>query len=308
MSASQEPAHPSTLYTKDAVLPFLVNESNVRGRIARLEDSLDPILKRHDYPDAVSKALAELLVIASMLASNLKEDGVFTIQVSGDGPVPMFVADAVYGGAIRGCAEVKGEVADAASVTELTGKGYIAITLDQGGERYQGVVELEGDTFSKIIEQYFVQSQQIDTFIRARVEQSLDTRSGEKTWIAGGLLIERMPEGEGDVPLELDEAKQRWEHALALSHTVKDNELLDVDLGLSDLLFRLYHEDGVWIYDAQAVRDECRCSRKKVESTLTTLPRDEVFGLLEEGEVAVHCHFCNTHHRFDEAALEALFA
>lgn len=309
MSASKESSHPSTVFTKDAVLPFLVNESNVRGRIARLEKSVDTILKRHAYPEAVNKALAELLVIAAMLASNLKVDGVFTIQVSGDGAVPMFVVDAVYGGAIRGCAEVKGEVPEQVkNVSELTGKGYIAITLDQGGERYQGVVELAGESFAEIIQNYLVHSQQIDTFIHARVEQSLNTQTKQKTWLAGGLLIERMPEGEGENPMSLEEAKGKWETALALSKTVQDAELLDTDLGLSDLLYRLFHEDGVWIYDAQGVKDQCRCSREKVADTLSTMSKDEVLGLLDEGEVAVHCHFCNTHHRFDEAQINALFA
>ncbi len=308
MSASQDHSPKASFYTKDAVIPFLVNESNVRGRVARLEKAVDGILRRHDYPEPVSKALGELLVIASMLASNLKRDGIFTVQIKGNGPVPMFVVDAVYGGALRGFADVKGELGEVSQVTDMTGEGYIAITLDQDGERYQGIVELKGEFFAELIQQYFVQSQQIDTFIHARIAESLNTETKQKCWVAGGIMIERLPEEEAGAELSDAESKQRFEHAYALARTVSDGELLGTELGLSDLLYRLYHEDGVWVYDAQLIEDKCRCSREKVEQALVTMPKADVKEMMEEGEVAVHCHFCNTHHRFNDADIDALFA
>jgi molecular chaperone Hsp33 len=278
-----------TLYS-DKITPFLLHESDVRGRFVRLGATVDTILNRHNYPQPVSKLLGELLLVAAMLSSNLKHEGIVTLQMKGNGAVPMMVADAVYGGAIRGYADVKegAEIIGKSPRALLGDNAYLAITLDaEAGERYQGVVELEGESIVDALNAYFRNSQQMDVAFKLAVSKGL-------SWVAGGAMIERLPS-------ELDtteEAVEAWHYAKVMLQTLKDEELLDISLDAGDLLYRLYHEQGVIAYDAKPLTTACRCSRERIQNLLISMPREDREHALVDGKVSVHCQFCNTTQEF----------
>lgn len=287
----------------NTLIPFMINDAPVRGRVVRLESVIDAILARHDYPPRLSEWLAETLVLAAMLASNLKSDGILTIQIQSKGPVSLLVVDAVYGGALRGYAQY-----DDAAVSAIRGEklasifaeGYLAITLDPGaeGQRYQGVVPLEGATITETVQHYFSQSQQLHAEFRSAVGRQTVLGDAADHWIAAGMYIERMPD-EGD-RADADEA---WNRSRALLGTLRDDELLDAGLPLSDLLHRLFHEDGVWVYEPQLLKDECRCSREKIGGVLRGMEAYRLDELVEDGKITVNCQFCSTDYVFNPAEL-----
>ncbi len=305
-----------TINPNNAITPFLIHQSNVRGRMVRMQDTLDTILTTHDYPEQVSQLLGEGLMIVAMLASNLKHNGVFTLQARGDGPIGMVVADAVFGGGLRGYAAFDDTKLSALlseeetpSLAQLMGQGHLAITLDAGGknQRYQGVVGLEGTSISEAITHYFTQSQQID--VKFHIALGRD----KATWRGGAMMIERLPEGvlpmDRDAVDDIQEVgEEEWRAAYSMMHTLSDEELIDIELSPAELLYRLYNADGVWVHDALPLHHECRCSRGKVESALRTIARNEIEALKrEDGLLSVVCEFCKSEELFDELQLERLY-
>lgn len=286
----------------DMVQPFQIERSGLRGRMVRLGPALDRILAQHDYPEAVSVLLAETAALGVLLASALKYDGVFTLQASGDGPVSILVADVTTDGALRAYAKFDAEaVPKQGALGDLIGKGHLAFTVDQGDftDRYQGIVALTGDTLAECVQHYFRQSEQIDAGIALAVQ-----RTGG-SWRAGGLSIQRLPDVERQVPAS--DREDDWRRAMILMNSATDAELLDPALAPNALLYRLFHEDGVRVYDPVPIRAACRCARERVERVLAALPRDEVTDLKEDGAVRVTCEFCNTEYKFDDAALALLY-
>ena len=284
----------SSLPLFDILTPFMLEGGAVRGRIVRLGPTADTVLGRYDYPPQVARMLGELLVAAAMLSANLKQSGIFTVQVRGHGLVPLIVVDAVYGGELRGYAEVS-PAADAAirahteySPRKLVGDGaYLAITLDQGEntERYQGIVSLEGDSIAEALMGYFTNSEQLEVEVKLAVTH-------EEHWRAAGMMIERMPNAAG---LDVDES---WRYARAVSATVTDEELFDPLLDAPALLYRLFHEEGVWVYDPQILSVGCRCSRERILSILMGMSITERADMVMDGAVTVHCQFCNKEELF----------
>lgn len=298
--------------TADRIQPFRVNDTPARGRAVRLDDTIDTILSRHDYPEAVARNLGQLLLLTAMLAQALKFDGVFTAQISGKGPVSLMVADCTTDGRLRGCAQFDTDALEAiepgggnASVPRLFGEGYLAITLDQGPhmDRYQGVVALEGESLADCLHGYFRQSEQVETAIRLAVDRS--GGNGECKWRAGGVMLQRMPDEAG---VDAEQSDEGWRRAVVLASSVRDEELLDDTLPMRDLLYRLFNEDGVWVYEPASVGFGCRCSRERVEWVLRGLTDAEVEEMSDDGEVEVRCEFCNTAYHYDEAALTELRA
>jgi len=277
----------------DRLTPFLLHDSDVRGRFVRLNDTIDTILNRHDYPEPVSKLLGELLVVVAMLSSNLKSEGIVTLQMKGNGSVPMLVVDAVSGGDIRGYADLaQGAAADIASLKHITPRAlmgedsYLAITLDMGDteQRYQGVVGLEGESMVDALNAYFRNSQQLDVAFKLVVGKK------DGHWCAAGAMIERLPNESSTS----EEAAEAWHYAQAMLHTLKTDELLDVSLDANELLYRLYHEQGVVAYEAKTISTHCRCSRERIHSLLMSMPEQDRREALLDGKVSVHCQFCNT--------------
>jgi molecular chaperone Hsp33 len=279
----------------DLVQPFQIEASRLRGRLVRLGPVVESVLGRHAYPEPVGSLLAEMLTLAALLASALKYDGVFTLQAKGDGPVRLMVADVTSGGDMRGFAQFDparlGGLDASASVPRTLGAGYLAFTVDQGTrtDRYQGIVELVGASLVDCVHHYFRQSEQIEAGIKLAVAGGVR----RERWRAGALMLQRLPGAAGDEAAEDD-----WRHALALMASATAAELVGGDLSMHDLLYRLFHEQGVRVYAPVALRAGCRCSRERVETVLRALPAGELESAVVDGHVIVTCEFCNASYRF----------
>ncbi len=286
---------------KNFILPFQLESSALRGRVVRLDTAIDEILTAHAYPAAVNGALAETIALAAMLSSMLKYDGIFTLQVRGKGALSMLVADMTSAGVIRGCAtfDVDELPAGAATLREMMGEGYIAFTVDQGEgtERYQGIVELKGEGLVDSIQHYFTQSEQIQTGI------ILSAAPAGGQWRAQGMMIQRMPE-EGGKPLGNAE-EDDWRRAMVLMQSCKDEELLDPALTSEDILFRLFHEEGVRVFEPQDIRKGCRCSEGKIAAMLKMMSGEDIRDMAVNGSITMTCEFCSREYRFNPDDLAA---
>jgi len=296
------------------ILPFQLEKSALRGRAVRLGSVLDDILTAHDYPYPVAHLVAEVVTVTMLLSSMLKYEGIFTLQAKGDGPISMIVADMTSSGDIRGCAsydaerlEVSRQALQALKTPEgsqnhlaqYLGQGYLAFTVDQGGERYQGIVELKGASLVDCVQHYFTQSEQIKTGIHL----SAGLRDG--AWRAGGIMFQHIPEDDGNRETPLGNLDQDdWRRSMILLNSAKDDELLATDMEASDLLFRLFHEDGVIIYDGQTVQKQCRCDQQRVENAVRGLSGDDVGFLMKDGVIEADCEFCGTSYTVDPAILK----
>ncbi|HEY9348984.1 MAG TPA: Hsp33 family molecular chaperone HslO [Inquilinus sp.] len=287
----------------DLILPFQIEASGLRGRLVRFGPLLDEILGRHAYPEPVAHLLAETVVLTALLASALKYEGVFTLQAKGDGPVRLVVADVTTDGAVRANAmfDEARLTGTATTVPALLGKGHLAFTVDQGQdtERYQGIVDLSGETLWECAQHYFRQSEQLQAGLRSAV------RHGENGWRGGGIMLQRLPDPEKQVPTDREDD---WRRAMVLLGSATDDELTQPALSGEALLFRLYNEDGVRVFPSQPMRFSCRCSRERVASMLKSMPKAEIESLAVDGRVEVACEFCNTRYDFDRDQLAALYA
>jgi molecular chaperone Hsp33 len=272
--------------------------------LVRLGPALDVILHQHAYPEPVAQLLAEAVVIATALASALKYDGVFTLQTKSDGPVRMLVADVTSEGGLRAYAQYD---KDKLRGEDVLGKGYLAFTCSLAGQedRYQGIVALEGDTLSEAVQHYFRQSEQIPTGIIAAA-----SRDANEHWRGGCLLLQRMPR-EGGINIETTSPSaevEDWTRAMLLMGTCTAGELTDSDLTAETLLYRLFHEEGVRLYDPHTLRHQCRCSQQRVIGMLRSLPRAEIEEMAQDGVTTVTCEFCNKSYVFEAADLDAVYA
>ncbi len=309
----------------EAALPFQVPALDLRGRLIRLGPSLDIMIERHNYPPAVAELLAEAMTLAATLASSIKYDGIFTLQIRGDGPVRLLVTDVTSSGQMRGYAQfdrARLEAAlaegapDISPVPRLLGAGTLAFTVDQGPdtERYQGVVALEGATLAECAQGYFRQSEQLKTGLRLAVSRQVngDGPNGPGAhWRGAALMIQRLPgeltpDGFSD---DSDEADERWRVAIIKLSTTTDQEMLDGRLPGEQLLYRLYHEEGVHASPPRRLEFGCRCSRQRIENVLRSFPKEEIAELKDDsGQIVATCEFCLTEYRFSEAEVEALGA
>ena len=300
----------------DIVLPFAVENADVRGRIARLGPLADEVLRRHAYPAAVSHLLGEALCLLVLLGSTLKISGSLSLQMKGDGPVRLLTADYVRHGA--GMARVRGYAgfdrqADYAGLenafARLVGQGYFALTVDPGGdaERYQGIVALEGASLSECAERYFHTSEQIPTAIRlavgrlyAREAGHLAPEAGAGQWRAGGVMVQHLPrqQNHARAPEDPLDEHEDWRRCRILMQTATDAELLEPALPSETLLYRLFHEDGVRVFPGAHASFGCRCSRERLAGLLRQYPRDELAELLQDGHITGDCEFCNEAYRF----------
>jgi molecular chaperone Hsp33 len=306
----------------DLVQPFMLESSGIRGDLVRLGGVADHIITRHAYPEPLAALLCEMLALTAMLSSMMKYDGVFSLQTKGDGPVGLMVADMTSEGHLRGYAGFDAAKLEAAlagdggapddgrpGVAELLGAGYLAFTMDQGPgtERYQGIVDLSGPALADCLQHYFRQSEQIQTGL---IVASGGTRGA---WTSAGLILQRVP-GQGAGPAAGPNAPagppdaDAWRRAMILQASCTQDELLDPELPVNDLLYRLFHEEGVRVFRRRPLDARCSCSRKRLEKTLRAMPRAEIEDLKLDGKVIVTCEFCNRRYRFDGAALERIYA
>jgi len=315
----------------DAVLPFSVEALDVRGRAVRLGPSVDTILRRHGYPDAVARLLGEAAALTVLLGSSLKFEGRFQLQTKTDGPVDMLVVDFEAPDRVRATARFDAERVAALSAkangagtraAELIGHGHLAMTVDQGTtqSRYQGVVAMEGQSLEEAAHQYFRQSEQIPTRVRLAVAEQFE--GGQAHWRAGGLLVQFLPRSvdrmrqadlpPGDAPeghASLDEAgvpeDDAWVEARSLVETVADHELVDPAVSSERLLYRLFHERGVRVFEAQAVVERCRCSPERVMGMIRSFSAQERRDMVaDDGSIAITCEFCSRRYTLDPAEVE----
>lgn len=275
---------------RDSLRRFVFENSHVRGELIHLDATWRAVLERHAYPPPVRDLLGRAMAATALLIATLKMEGTLTLQVRGDGPVSLLVVQASTGRTLRGLAHSKGAV-EAGTLQQLFGAAQLVITIDpeQGRERYQGIVELKGETFAAALESYFAESEQLATRLWLAVDEQQ----------AAGLLLQALP-GMQDDP-------DTWQRAVLLAETLRDDELLN--LSAPELLHRLYHEDDVRLFEAHPVSFRCSCSRERIETVLRSLGYDEVRDILrEEGVIGVDCEFCNQHYELDSVDAERLFA
>ncbi len=295
----------------DLLRPFQLERSALRGRLVRLGPTVDTVLTRHDYPEPISRQLGELLVLTATLAGALKFQGRFSLQIRSDGPISLMLADCTNDGEIRGYAQFDPDkVANATrdDVPGLFGQGHLALTVEQGefADAHQGIVELAGASLTECMQVYFRQSEQVQTGLRVAVER-VGGAKGPR-WRAGGIMVQRLP-GEKPPGREIIASDEDWYRTMVLLSTATSAELVDPDLPLEHLLLRLFHEEGVRVFNPLPLSFGCRCSRERVEMVLRAFPEEDIEDMkLESGDLVVTCQFCNRDYRFDEAELLRLRA
>ena len=263
--------------------------------------------------------MAETITLTLLLSSMLKYDGIFTLQASGDGPVGMLVSDMVTpGNVVRGCATYDEDRLQAAReqlsalatpeasqnhLAQYLGKGHIAFTVDQaaGEDRYQGIVDLEGVSLVDCVQHYFKQSEQIQTGIKMAV----GLRDGK--WRAGGIMIQALPEDQVSVKAGVENTgEDDWRRSMILMDSCTEDEFLSPELHSNLLLYRLFHEEGVRVFDAAPIEKGCRCSRERVETMLKTMPDDDMDYMMREQQIDMVCEFCSTNYVFDSAQIKSI--
>ena len=324
------PSSTMTSNEDDHVVPFRIEHLEASGRLVRLGPAIDDILTRHTYPDKVSEVLGQALLLVSMFGSMIKDRQTaetgsqsterFILQTQSDGAINLIVADYVHPGHLRGYArfneDLLRQLDEEDLESKLLGKGHLAMTIDRGSDtdRYQGIVSLEDEGpnagLPGAANQYFQQSEQLPTFIRLAMAKHFDAmaENGENEnqgwkWRGGALMVQKLTSLGGhksanpqelDVSTDASDPKDNWNRTHIVSQSIKDHELLDPLLSSSDLLFRLYHEDGVRIFDALDLKAACSCSLKGVEQMLAGFTRGERKDMIkEDGKVHITCEFCN---------------
>ncbi|EKO3572006.1 MULTISPECIES: Hsp33 family molecular chaperone HslO [Vibrio] len=273
---------------------YLFEDLSVRGELVQLNDVYQRIITSKDYPVPIQHLLGELLVATSLLTATLKFEGSITMQLQGDGPVSLVVINGDNQQKMRGVARWDGHIAPDATLHQLVGNGYLVITIEpKKGERYQGVVGLEGDNLAQVLEGYFLRSEQLKTRLWIRTGE----HDGKPH--AAGMLLQVMPDGTG--------SEEDFEHLEQLTNTVKDSELFGLEA--TELLYRLYNQEKVQLFTPQIVEFVCGCSRERSAAAIITIAQDEVNSILaEEGQVSLHCDYCGTTYSFDSAQVSELFA
>ncbi len=281
----------------DQTQRFLFDDNDVRGETATLTESYQHVLAKHAYPEPVAQLLGELLAAAALLVGTLKFDGLLSLQARSDGPVPLLMVECSSDREVRGIARYHAEqIAPDATLRELMPEGMLAITVEPAkGQRYQGIVGLEGVDLAACLSEYFAASEQLPT----RFWLAADSRR------ACGLLLQQLP---ADRIHDPEEREASWQHLRTLADTLSAEELLGLDT--ETVLHRLYHEESLRLFEAQPIRFRCSCSRERSANALVSLGQHDAEQLLQEqgGTITVDCQFCNEHYVFDAADIGQLFA
>jgi molecular chaperone Hsp33 len=292
----------------DIILPFRLEDADVRGRLVRLGPALDAILSAHDDPEDVATLLGEALTLAAVMAGSFKFDGSYTLQTSSDGPISLMIADFSTNGDMRGYAVYDAEALAAAeasggAVPRLLGAGLLAFTVDQGPdmETYQGVVRLEGATLADCAHDYLRQSEQLKAAVR------LDVGRTKNGWRAGAIMLEQLA-GLPEEGRSVEQAEDSWRRAVALLGSAKVSETLGLELAGGSLLFRLFNADGVRVFESAPLQAKCRCSRDRIVTVLASFQPDELHDMVVDGRISSICQFCKTEYTFTPAELAALSA
>jgi len=283
--------------SRDLMHRFLFDHTDIRGEIVTLEESYQSVIGNNDYPQLVKRLLGEFVAAISLLSSSLKFDGIITLQARGDGPLPLIMAECDHQKSLRAVAKPSDDIDydafEGAGLRSLIGDGMLAIIIQPDkGKRYQGIVPLESDSLAGCLEHYFAQSEQLPT--RFWLE------AGETQ--AAGLMLQMLPQ---QVSSE-EENDAHWSTVTQLASTVKPEELLALDH--ETILYRLFNEEQTRVFDAEAVRFQCSCSRERSASALVSLGRREVSAMLAEQDlISIDCQFCHQSYAFGERDMGDLF-
>ena len=276
---------------------FLFDDTDVRGEWVGLERSYAEVLAKHAYPEPVAQLLGELLAAAALLVGTLKFDGLLVLQARSSGAVPLLMVECSSDRQVRGIARYHAEqIEPGATLGELMPDGMLALTMDPArGQRYQGIVGLEGVNLAACLSAYFASSEQLPT----RFWLYADGRR------ACGLLLQQLP---ADRIHDAEEREASWQHLVTLADTLTAEELLALDT--TTVLHRLYHEEQVRLFEPKAIHFQCSCSRERSGNALISLGQEDAEELAREqgGAVTIDCQFCNQQYRFDAADIAQLFA
>lgn len=275
---------------KDQLHRFVFENYSVRGEIVQLDATWKTILASHPYPPVVRELLGEAIAAVVLLAATIKFEGSISLQLQGDGPVSMLVAQCNSDKGVRGTVTWSGEV-EPGPLHQMCKKGYLVITIDPLGanEQYQGIVALGEGNLAQAISGYFDQSEQLSTGVWLFANDQL----------AAGMLLQLMPDEELDLEF--------WENARIICSTIKEEELLTLDV--TEILYRLFHDESIRLFEAEPVAFRCSCSRDKIQWVLKSMGYEEVQSIIEEQKiVAVDCEFCKRKYQFDAVDIEQLFA
>ncbi|MBY9065429.1 Hsp33 family molecular chaperone HslO [Hyphomonas sp. WL0036] len=291
----------TVIQTGDFTASFQIEDRPIRGRAVRMgAASLTPILARHDYPPNLARILGEAVSLAALIGASLKFDGRILVQAEGDGPVRMLVGEYTTGGGVRGYARYDEEAwaylerlnkGGPPHMPQLFGPsgrlGLILIQDNPNLQPYQGIVPLNKGTLAQCAEDYYLMSEQVPSRIRLAVEQTNDGG-----WVAGGMMVQRIAGDE-----KRGDTNEAWREAEALFGTLTPTELADPNLPMPDLLFRLFHEQGVRMEEGRAVTDHCTCNEERLLHTLRAMPEESLRDLVEpDGTLAIDCQFCARHY------------
>lgn len=310
----------------DTVLPFQLDRTDTRGRVARLDGVLQNVLSQHDYPPAIEALIAEATLLTALIGQTIKLRWKLSLQVRGDGPARLIATD--YFGPtedgqpakIRAYASFDEErlVAGADPFSQI-GKGYFAVLIDQGTDMtpYQGITPIAGGSLAACAQTYFAQSEQLPTRFALSFGQA-QAPGEDMRWRAGGIMLQQMPEaspfavdggsGEGGLLeaediLEGDTADD-WNHVNVLLDTAEEIELIGPSVQPTELLIRLFHEDGPRVFDSQPVEFGCTCSPDRVRQSLSIYSAKDIAHMTtDDGRVTADCQFCGAHYEFDPATL-----
>ena len=283
----------------DQLHRYLFDKGNVRGELVRLQSTYQAILDSYDYPPVIQQLLGELMVAASLLTATIKFEGDIAVQLQGDGPLSYAVINGTHNQHLRGVARWDESITELpTSFSELLQKGVMVITITPNeGERYQGIVALDKPTLAECIESYFAQSEQLATKVLIR------TQLNDPASKACGMFLQILPTSSAAT----NAADTDFEHLCKLTETIKDEELFN--LPADEILYRLYHQEEVEVYQPQPVIFKCSCSREKTAAALSGIGKEELLDIIaEEGDVAMSCQYCHTEYRFDAIDVESIHA
>ncbi len=277
------------MFDNDRLHRFVIENSRVRGELVRLNATWQAVLERGDYPPNVRTVLGEAMAACALLAATIKFDGSLILQIRGDGPLHLLVAQATAEGTLRGIARWHDEVPNQ-GLQNIFGNGQMVMTIEPPeGDPYQGIIALQGEHLKDAIEHYFLQSEQLNT----RLWLAADEQG------CAGFLLQEMP--------GTSEDEDTWNRAAHLAATLSDEELLKLDV--RQLLHRLFHEEDLRLFDPEPVSFRCSCSRQRIGDMLLSMGADEVQDILrKQGKIRIDCEFCNALYEFDAVDTEALFA
>ena len=281
----------------DLLHRFIIENTRVRGEMVHLNASWKAVLERYEYPKNVQRILGEAFAACALLSATIKYDGSLTLQIRGDGPLHLLVVQATSKGTLRGLARWGSEVPEH-DLKNIFGSGSMVITIEPpSGEPYQGIIALEGEHIQDAIENYFKQSEQLNT----------------RLWLASnsenctGFLLQELPETQDINPSNLGEDHHDWERAEVLGNTLSNEELLS--LSTTEILHRLFHEDDVRLFEPSPLSFRCSCSNDRITKMILSLGPNEARDIIsEQGKIQVDCEFCNAQYNFDSVDVENLFA